>query len=255
MLKAIDFANSYKTRTSIPDPNDKRVPGHKPWGNTARIMLDARCALTDEATGQADEFFLIVPCRSEWVYQEENLFQMPNREYREIWSRTRHVALDMSMTYDGEGRSSEPVGERFTFLQFTVREFLEVTLLETDADVVEATLRNLPLVGQTEIWDEEGKACALLEYPIKTINTNRQRGRFQVDTGPLILPDWASQAEQWIDRLVLAHVAYNTFDRAEFIVRRPTPIVREGREVAKVLHYSEIVVCQARHRILCGGRL
>jgi hypothetical protein len=69
----------------------------------------------------------------------------------------------------------------------------------------------------------------------------------------VLLPDFSLETEHWIDRFSLAHVAYNTFDRAEFIIRRPTPIFRESQKVATVLHYSEKRAHEARHRILCAG--
>lgn len=62
-MQATDFGNSYMTWSALPDPTDTRKPGHKPWGNNARILLDARCVLTDGRTGESDEFFLIRPRR------------------------------------------------------------------------------------------------------------------------------------------------------------------------------------------------
>jgi hypothetical protein len=53
----------------------------------------------------------------------------------------------------------------------------------------------------------------------------------------------------------VAHIAYNTFDRAEFIIRRPTPVIAEGRPVCSVHHYSEVRVCEARHTLLGAGTL
>ena len=113
-------------------------------------------------------------------------------------------------------------------------------------------MAGLPLVAQTEIWDADQRWRARLEYPVKTMNWHRERSRFQVDTGPLMWPDFGSEAEHWIDRLHMAHVVYNTYDRAEFLIRRPTPVVRDGQVVCHVLHYSEVRVHEARHTILCG---
>ena len=51
----------------------------------------------------------------------------------------------------------------------------------------------------------------------------------------------------------MAHIAYNRLDHAEFILRRPTPITDEaGREVARVLHYSEVREHPAATKILTG---
>jgi hypothetical protein len=216
-------------------------------------MLEARCLLTEEASGRSDEFFLIAACRTEWVYQEENLFQIPSREYRGIWSRERQMSTGYGIIDGGETNTSGRCVDQFTSLHFTVRKYPEATALETDEAVVEATERELPIVAQTEIRDQERGLRAMIEYPVKTMNFHPERKRFQVDTGPLLLPDFASEAEHWIERFDMAHVAYNTFDRAEFIIRRPTPVEVEGAEICRVHHYSEIRVHEARNRLLCAG--
>ena len=254
-MEATDFGNSYMVWSVPHNADDTRKPGHKPWGNWARILLEARCELTDERSGQSDEFFLIAACRTEWVYQEQNLFQVPSREYRGIWSRDRHMSTGYGMVYEGETKSSRPTDESFTSLHFTLRTYPEVTVLDTDQAVVAATESELPIVAQTEILDNERQLRALIEYPIKTMNFHPDRKRFQVDTGPLLLPDFTSTAEHWIEWFDMAHVVYNTFDQAEFIIRRPTPVLVEGSEVCSVHHYSEIRVHEARNILLCAGRL
>lgn len=266
-MRMIDFGNSYMTWIVPHNPNDKRVPGHMPWDNSARILLDACCTITDTATGVSDDFYLVAPCRTEWMYRDEYLFQIPSGEYREIFSATRRLSLGNRMTVEGPAPRSIPalveqpvegvpvVTAGLRSLTFAVRTFPEVTTLEDDASVVAATQANLPLGARTEIWDDARGLRATLEYPIKTMNIQAERRRFQVDTGPLIVPDLAAQEEHWMDRFSLAHIIYNTFDRAEFICRRPTPIERDGREVASVQHYSDVRVYPARTVLLCAGTL
>src|SRR4051794_10566558 len=195
-----DFGNSYMTWIVPHDPTDRRVPGHKPWSNSARILIDARCTITATATGASDDFYLIAPCRTEWMYQDEHLFQHPSGEYREIFSATRRLSLGKRMTTDGKLPRSVPALAQLAqddrqvrtagllSLKFAICTFPEVTTLETDAQVVAATQANLPLVGRTEIQDEARHLRATLEYPIKTMNIQAERQRFQVDTGPLIVP-------------------------------------------------------------------
>jgi hypothetical protein len=266
-MEMTDFGNSYMTWIVPHDPNDRRVPGHKPWSNSARILLDARCTITDTASGATDDFYLVAPCRTEWMYQDENLFQVPSGEYREAFSATRRLSFGKRMTTDGnlprsvpafrqQDTSAAPVRTTgLLSLKFAIRTFPEVTVLTTDAQVVAATQANLPLVGRTEIWDEGRHRRAVLEYPIKTMNIQTERQRFQVDTGPLLVPDLAAEEEHWMDLLSMAHIIYNTFERAEFICRQPTPIEVEGREVASVLHYSDVRVYPARHTLLAAGHL
>ena len=52
-MKITDYGNSYVTWTGIVDKNDTRKPGHMPWPNTVRILLDSRCWITDDIGGSA----------------------------------------------------------------------------------------------------------------------------------------------------------------------------------------------------------
>ena len=251
-MQPTDFANSYHTRSAPPNLEDTRKPGHMKWGNWARILLDARCVLTDEKSGTSDEFFLIAPCRTEWMYRDDVLFQIPSKEYRVLWSRTRHLSMGRAITYQGKDPDSEDVAERFTSLTFTIQPLPRARVLETEEEVIEGIKARLPIVAQTEIWDSERQMRAVIEYPIRTISFQTEKKRFQVDTGPVALPDFGSTREHWIEWFSMAHVIYNTFDRAEFIVRRPTPIEEGGKEACTVLHYSERQIFEAKHTMFCG---
>jgi len=93
----------------------------------------------------------------------------------------------------------------------------------------------------------------VLEYPVKTMNVLREPSRFQVDTGPLILPDFTSTAEHRIERLEMAYVVYNGFDRAEFIRRKPIAFAAIDPPLARTTDYSLVEIVAARNEILCGG--
>ena len=70
----------------------------------------------------------------------------------------------------------------------------------------------------------------------------------------MLVPDFSAPADRAIDRLELAHIAYNRLDRAEFILRRPTSITdADGKALCQVLHYSESVEHPARNEMLAGG--
>jgi hypothetical protein len=104
-----------------------------------------------------------------------------------------------------------------------------------------------PLVSQTELRDEKTGRRAVIECPVKTINWNRDKGEWQVDTGPVLLPDLTAPPAEWSRKLRLAYVAFNAFDWAEFIVEEPTPILQAGQEVGKVHHYHGQVQLKARN--------
>lgn len=88
---ACDFQASFMT-WDFPYREDPRPNARHniPHGNMARILVDALVDVIDRETGKTERFVLIAACRTEWVYAEDRLFQLPSREYRNIYSLTEH---------------------------------------------------------------------------------------------------------------------------------------------------------------------
>lgn len=234
------------------NPNPK-TRHHIPLGNKARIQVDAFIDVINEETGSSERFVLIAPCRTEWVYAEERLFQIPSGEYRVIFSLKEERSMRRALTFQGEAPRGHPVKDIFRALEIDIRTFPQTRAWKTPAEVCAATARNVPLIGRTELRDPKRKERYVLEYPIKTMNFRPETPSFQVDTGPLLVPDFTSPAAAAIDRLEMAHIACNRLDRAEFILRRPTPIAdKEGKELVRVLHYAEVREHVARTQVLSG---
>ncbi len=71
----------------------------------------------------------------------------------------------------------------------------------------------------------------------------------------MLVPDFTSGAERIIDRLEMAYIAYNQLDRAEFILRRPTPLPgHSGDKQSLALYPSEVREYKARNWLLGGER-
>ena len=240
-MPVIDFANSYMTFFG------------KNRGNIARIQLDAACTLTDEGSGASELFYLIAPCRAERMYLERQLFQMPNYEFCGIFSNRDCLLIRTHWASEHDNREYGLNRGRFDDVRLDVRTFPSDRSLGDAGAIVAATLDNRPLVARTELRDPDRGLRAVLEYPVKTMNVLPEPPRFQVDTGPLILPDFGSTAEHVIERLGMAYAAYNTFDRVEFIRREPTTIPAAGGPFARTTDYSLIEILSARNEIVCAG--
>lgn len=249
-VEITDFSNSYMTWSAPADLNDTRKPGHMPWGNSARILIDARCTIIDEKNEKVEELFLVAPCRTEWMYRETEMIQNPSGEYRVIFSQDRQLYVGKKIAEEtARGKSTST--SWFNTLVFDV-DLVPAKVLETNEAVVEATIKRVPIVAKTEIVNAEKGLRAMLEYPIRTMNFHEERQRFQVDTGPLIFPDLNLDDELLIDRCKLAHTVYNNFTYAEFICKQPTPIFNaDGKEVASAYHYSDYHELQVTNTMLC----
>ena len=253
---ACDFQSSFMT-WDVPYRDDPRPHARHniPHGNMARIQLDAIIDVVQVATGDVQRFVLIAPCRTEWVYTEDRLFQLPSHEYRNIYSLSQQRGMGRTITHTGGPSRGAPVQRDFRSLKIDVHMFAHTRCLTTAAEIVDATDENAPLVGRTVIDDPNGNVRYRLEYPIRTMNFQPKTDSFQVDTGPLLVPDFKVDEESAINRLELAHIAYNQLDRAEFILRRPTNIRDDdGHVLCQVLHYSEVREDPAENQILAGQR-
>jgi hypothetical protein len=237
----IDFARSFVTFFTTPAQGN----------SIARIQIDASCTISDQNSGRVETYYLSAACRSEHMYLDDHLFQTPNYEFCGIFSRDRCLLLRTHWTSDRDWHEAGLNTERFARVAIDLQPLPCPLLLASDAEVVAATLANRPLVGATELRDEARGWRALLMYPIKTQNVVVDPPQFQVDTGPLPVPDPATATEPmpWFD---LAHVVYNRLSQAELIYRRPLTVgEREGRPVA-VTDYSEIETRPAINQLWSG---
>jgi hypothetical protein len=112
-------------------------------------------------------------------------------------------------------------------------------------------LDNLILNGRCELADESGRYRAILEFPIKTMNVNDIDNMYQIDTGPILLPDFLSNKERMVERFKLAYVAFNKSDDAYFVIQEPTPVTQESKE--KVSYYSYVVKLNTKNMVIAHG--
>jgi len=216
-------------------------------GNNARIQVECRCELSPPG-GEAVEFLLVASCKSEHTYAPDDLFMQPNYDFCCLFSPADYQIIRTFSTADRGGKETGVSTERFEAVRIDVRT-IEAEPCPDRAAVVAATLANRPLVGRTELADEAGGWRALLEYPIKTMNANDLETIFQVDTGPVLYPDFRSPADRLIDRFELAYLAYNDFPRAEFILQLPTSVPEGDPEALVTPHYSAIRKLPARNSL------
>ena len=130
-VEITDFSNSYMTWNAPANLNDTRKPGHMPWGNSARILIDARCTIIDENNGTVEELFLVAPCRTEWMYRETEMIQNPSGEYRVIFSQDRQLSVGKKISEDTEREKSIST-EWFNTLVFDI-DLMPAKVLEKSA--------------------------------------------------------------------------------------------------------------------------
>lgn len=234
----INFAESYVTFFTKPEQGR----------NIARIHIDAACTLA-LPEGSSTTYYLIAPCRAEHMYLEARLFQEPNYEFCGIFSDQDCMLIRTHHASDRDNHELARNTIRFERVHLAINEVVHAVHLTEPEAIVKATLTNRPLVARTELRDEQTGLTALLEYPVKTMNVTEEPTRFQVDTGPVIVPDFSAHSGTEIERFDMAYVVYHQFDRAEFILRRPVSIAECGQKPVQVTDYSVIHALPARNEI------
>jgi hypothetical protein len=208
-------------------------------GNNARIQIEARCLLS-LADGSSEEFLMFASCKSEDTYASHDLFRDPNYDFSGMYGDNRYSLSRIHSSSDKEQLEAGLTAERFTGLTRHIAEASSTPLLTKQA-IIEATLAHKVIIARNEITDPATGLTQLLEYPVKTMNVHPETGQFQIDTGPVALYDFADSTEEIMARFRWAYVACNDFTQAWFVIQTPTPIIRDGVEVARTTHYSRIV--------------
>jgi len=209
--------------------------------HTPRMQLEASCLVSD-AAGRAVEFFLTCDCMSEHMYRPSGLVAEPTSlfwliagDHGEFLMQKRHAdaARDIKEAHRVGERISSHDGRGRTMLKIEVQARPAVARpLLTYPDIRQAILGNQPLNGRTTYRAAGGELTVQLGYPIKTCNIPHGREGWQIDAGPVVVPDPAGCDRIDIARLQSAFILFNSWDWAELAVRRAAP----GRSA----HFSEI---------------
>lgn len=230
----LNFSRStftWKSHPWQPDPHYKWAGGFVGQPGEVyhvRFNLEARCHITEEASGQSAELFLGAPCRSEYTIARRNLFQIPSTEWRMAFSRNCSVPIAKDPSTQTEATAPTPLAEQFADFAIDIRTYPQTEDLADVPQIVAATFDNALLNAASTYRDPRGFAVTV-EYPVHLININADPPQFQICTGPVLLPDLATWDGAEVHRVFVADVAISDFDWVEFILRRQVEAAPEER--------------------------
>ncbi len=234
-MESCDFSRSFITFVT------------KNRSNNARIQVEARCVILDQETGESEGYYLVASCKGEDTYGEGRLFLVPSYDFCMVYSSTDFMIIRTHANAERDNTTVDDNRGHFLDVHFHI-EMVDAEVPRSNAEIVQATIANRILNGRSEIADASGRYRATLEFPIKTMNVNDINNAYQVDTGPILLPDFTSSKERMVERFQLAFVAYNQADEAYFVIQEPAPVAADSIE--KVSHYSKIVRTDAQNMVL-----
>ena len=219
--------------------------------NQVRIPLECRCEWTT-AEGQTTQYVLGASCKTEKVAVDSDIWMLPNADFCVVHSTNEFLIIKrwqecgLQISAELAKHQERQVGvcdEAWTSHKADVTR-VEATVVEGD-EIVAAVHNRKTLVSVTECKLSDGSTF-LVEYPVKTINVSDQFGNYQVDTGPILLPDLEIESDRAVGKFRLAYVAHHQPDWSEFIVNVPT--THDSGIVSD--HYSKPVRLDARNTML-----
>lgn len=199
--------------------------------NAVRFAPESRCVIDDETNGVRYEYVQCASCKSEHTFSDDRLFMENNYDFVPVFGPNGKTVCYVSSAYHQDGFkriAGEADGPLRTWGKPSIYLRLngEGTLLQTDSEVIEAAQRGAELVGQTIFVSKAQNLRVQIDYPIKTINTRREGNHFQVDTGPIVVPEIDRRHGSWEESLRLAYIAFNRTDRCEIIALAPVNLLR-----------------------------
>jgi hypothetical protein len=220
--------------------------------NEVRFWIESRVKIIDYKNDKIVNYFQAASCKSENTFADKNLFRKDNYDFLPVFGPEYGIIFRRHASYTTNYREVKPASEMWGGQKYYIFESENFKKLNSFNEIVEATHQPKPLVGQTEIWNDELNLRAIIEYPIKTININKNLAKYQVDTGPILFPELIKQYNRTIDSLNLAYIAFNQSSFADFVIEVPTPVESVDRNHninQKVYHYSKLVSKQSINRL------
>lgn len=216
--------------------------------NAVRFWVESRTTIIDP-NGRRTEYYQCASCKSEHTFAERGLFQEDNYDFLPVFGGGDLLIFRrparLSANYRQVRREADVWG---TMLERLPKADKVVELGSWD-EIRDATAAGVPIVTRTEISDAETGLRAEIECPTKTMNISLERKLYQVDTGPIALPDLTKRHEPEIESLRLAFIAFNAPHFADFVVEQPTPVIEDGKELTRIHHYSGPISLPAKNTI------
>lgn len=225
--------------------------GNGPF-NEVRFWVESRTRIIDETSGTHEDYIQTGSCKSEDTFAERDLFIDNNYDFMPIFGPEYTVIFRRQAGLNPNYKSCVPSRDMWNGQKYHLVKADSWEELKTNEAILEATYAYHPIITQTEIRNETTRLGAIIECPVKTLNTNREHNAYQVDTGPLAFPDLSQRHTRHVDGIALAFVAFNAPHFADFILEVPTPIRDSetgGQEAGTVYHYSRQVSVTATNRV------
>ncbi len=236
--------------------------------NSVKFAPESCCKIFDNRADSMDEFIQCASCKSEYTFSSEAIFTDNNYNFTPVFGTDMTTAIfsEFVIHNDGYLRVGDMSDGPLTVWgkpSFHLHKADKYEILETAPALMAAVRAGKHIVIQTEFVVTERGLRVILEYPAKTINMNEEVSAVQVDTGPIVFPDFSATCDRHIDALRLCYLAFNNHGRCEIIIQDSINAIKYSNpkffeyidmkssvnESLFVDHYCDVRPLDASHRI------
>ena len=152
------------------------------------------------------------------VYAENHLIKSPPYMYLAVFSENEYKIIRNYHLYSTDQDNHGNVLDRFKSTKVYLHSSKYKRLLSFN-DIYHATIGNLSMNAIINMSGWE-RTDIELQFPINHINVQSDQQKFQVETGPILIPiDERKSAD--VDSLDIGYIAFNQFKRFEYIALSP----------------------------------
>lgn len=224
--------------------------------NAVRLWIESRTTIIDTRTGKESIYLQCASCKSEDTFGKEGLFYPDNYDFLPIFGDDQVLVFRRHVDIRDSYRIVRPTTEMWGGNPNIHLVYPDATTeLNTWEEIRDYTAAGIPIVTQTEIVNDMTGLKAIIECPCKTMNISHVKKMYQVDNGPVALPDLTKRYDSQIESFRLAFIAFNTPDFADFVIEAPTSVKVDGKEVVKVNHYSKLESYESTNKVIALGRI
>jgi hypothetical protein len=141
------------------------------------------------------------------VFGTGGLFKDPPYRFQAAFSADRFRIFRTSPGSGERHDSSGAITSSFEGIELCDRR-RDMRLLENGREIIRCARANGTIVAQASF--EHGRVTVTVEFPVRHINADPERGAFQVETGTVALPAGPDRGRSALDQLEVHYVAFNT---------------------------------------------
>ncbi|MFO1093027.1 MAG: hypothetical protein U0992_06910 [Planctomycetaceae bacterium] len=218
--------------------------------NSLRLWIESRVTVTDDKSGRSIDYYQCAACKSEDTFAAKNLFYQDNYDFTPIYGDGQWLIFRRKNRVTPDYRRVQKLETVWGIPDLKLAHGMNVRVLRSWEEIREVTASATPMVAQTELSDPQTGLRAVIEYPVKSMNISHEKRMYQVDTGPVAFADLSQRFADPIESLSLAFVAFNAPDFADFVIEQPTPVIEDGVEKCRIMHYSSPISRPAKNLLL-----